>query len=321
MDEEFKSEWKNLLKDVASIKSTTTETKEIVESLTTRVEQLEEDREEIKDQVGMLWEENYMLRQKIESMEQYSRVNNVIIHGIPAQSEENLRNVICELAKHLEVDVSDNDICTTHRLPSKDSIPPIIVKFNNRDKKNKLITNSKIKKLNGEKIGLSTKIPIFVGAHLSKHSAQLLHVAKDLVKNNRIAFAWTNAKGEVLIREEEGGRAKIIYSHEQLADYDQEANRVVEDSQRQAKEARGTTEVVTREEDRNGAGEKKNNNNRRKNQKQQWDRLFDSTMCNSSTRILRSKNHTPSTAKKNATNLPSRGSGNSAENNSNKTHS
>ena len=86
---------------------------------------------------------------KLDEVEQYGRRQNLEIVGVPIQENEDTNALVIEVAKLLEVEVLPDQISTSHRLPinpnskiSKTS--PIIVRFVNRDIRNKLYANRKL---------------------------------------------------------------------------------------------------------------------------------------------------------------------------------
>ena len=77
---------------------------------------------------------------QIDNLEQYSRKDNLEVHGIPEQTDENIVNHIITLGNALNVTIQANDIDICHRLPNKnsDKPKPIIVKFKSHQTKKKL---------------------------------------------------------------------------------------------------------------------------------------------------------------------------------------
>ena len=73
------------------------------------------------------------------------------IAGVPQQPNENTDSIVIEVAKLLNVVVPPDRISTSNRLPkkpnhtTKDSVcpPSIIVRFTNRDTRNKMFANRK----------------------------------------------------------------------------------------------------------------------------------------------------------------------------------
>ena len=101
---------------VCEIRSTVTKTSEDIDSIAGKVKQLGGENESLKETIARLTEENYTLRYQIEDLHQYSRKNNVVIHGVPEAKDENTREVVTKIASALEVKLEDYDLCTSHRL-------------------------------------------------------------------------------------------------------------------------------------------------------------------------------------------------------------
>ena len=96
--------------------------------------------------------------QQLDQLEQYGRRENLEIHGIPVMRNENTNQIIKAVAKSINVELNDSQISTSHRLiqPQSSSSnsqqqaknhvnrqpPPIIVRFNNRDKRNEIFRRS-----------------------------------------------------------------------------------------------------------------------------------------------------------------------------------
>ena len=90
--------------------------------------------------------------EKVESLEQYSRKLNLEITGVPVKDEENTNDIVVEIAKLANVDLSQDQVSTSHRLPVKPkrlsnnenvspAPPPIIVCFISRNLRNTLYAN------------------------------------------------------------------------------------------------------------------------------------------------------------------------------------
>ena len=52
-----------------------------------------------------------------DDLDQYNRRENLEFHGIPLNPNENTNHIIKTMAKKLNIDLKDNDISTSHRLP------------------------------------------------------------------------------------------------------------------------------------------------------------------------------------------------------------
>ena len=75
--------------------------------------------------------------------EQYSRKNNIKIHGVKEEPHENTQEVTTNLLRDVAgVTVSEDDIIAVHRIPGKkDSTRPILLKVKNSSVKTKVMQN------------------------------------------------------------------------------------------------------------------------------------------------------------------------------------
>ena len=81
----------------------------------------------------------------VDRLAQYSRRENVRLHGVPETADENTDDGVIGIAHDMGVDISRNDISVSHRLPKSRTMSerPIIVKFVRRNTKTALMTNKK----------------------------------------------------------------------------------------------------------------------------------------------------------------------------------
>jgi hypothetical protein len=97
------------------------------------------------------------------------------------------------------------DISTAHRLKAgpKDKTRPIIVRFSNRDVRNKVYSAKKL--LKGSTSG------VFISEHLTKPDSELFFEARKLLREKKIFAAWIqNGLVHVRFSPDPGTRATII---------------------------------------------------------------------------------------------------------------
>ncbi len=94
------------------------------------------------------------------------------------------------MAGKLEVLLKENDVVTAYRVPVQKGTPPIIVRLNYWEKKDRLITSSKAKKLKNDCIGLDSKQSIYVSEHVTDLNRKLLRTAKTLKTEYSGSFVW-----------------------------------------------------------------------------------------------------------------------------------
>ncbi|CAN7978726.1 unnamed protein product [Ixodes persulcatus] len=145
------------------------------------------------------------LKATVDSVEQYSRRNNVEIHGVRQNEKENLLNVIQWLATKLELPVSTaDDIEAVHRLgPHEGKTPPIILRFKDRAVRDLWITKRVV--LRQERI--------FINENLTKSLRQLFWSAKQCAKENRYKYVWCT-NGNIFVRHSEQKPAIRINNEE-----------------------------------------------------------------------------------------------------------
>jgi hypothetical protein len=94
----------------------------------------------LKDELNALKRENFELRHQIDDLKQYGRRPLIRVSGIPETPGENTNEKILQATVKAGIDLSVNDIKTSHRvgkqIPQKPAPRKIIVKLDNVNKKN-----------------------------------------------------------------------------------------------------------------------------------------------------------------------------------------
>lgn len=83
----------------------------------------------------VLLSRNEALEERVADLEQYSRMNNVEIKGVPSSQGEDCVAIVRRIGDAVECPVSPADIDTVHRVSSKTTEKSIIARFCSRDKK------------------------------------------------------------------------------------------------------------------------------------------------------------------------------------------
>ena len=92
----------------------------------------------------------------LDALNQYTRSENIKLHGIEYTTGENTNQILKDVGKYCGVEIKDSDISITHRLMSKEEmekqinpanrdtkVPVIIARLNRRDIKTKLMEGRK----------------------------------------------------------------------------------------------------------------------------------------------------------------------------------
>ena len=163
---------------------------------------------EFKDKIQLLKEEistidkhNKELEIELESQQQYSRRNCLLIHDMPPQSNENTdQTVIDFFDSHLGVSVVKSDLDRTHRLHNPKS--PIIVKFVHHNLKNAIFNNKK--KLKGKNIFITESL-----------TAKRMSCMKKLgvLRKSQLVHSFWSSDGKIYYTLTENPAKKIELNH------------------------------------------------------------------------------------------------------------
>ena len=194
-----------------SLEFTQTEVQELKSCnalLTTRIEALEA-REKVADKTI------HDLEEKYDDIEQYSRKFNLEIHGIPERKEEDIAQIILDLAEAIDADVREEDIDICHRLyKAEGKARPIIVKFTNYDSKYEMYSKRlRLRKVdNREKFGVER---VFINENLTSRRALLYSKVRKKVKDNSVWNTWT-MDGKIFLRKSPMGRPIHIKAEDNI---------------------------------------------------------------------------------------------------------
>jgi hypothetical protein len=160
--------------------------------------------DEQRELIDALGAENYELRRRIDAMEAYSRIDNVVVHGLSesfaevgaghraadvatetSESSEDIFINFCQTK--LNVNISKGDISVAHRLPKAQSANgprPLLIRFANRRSRTRVMTARK-------ELRVDRSCRIYINEHLTKEASYLFAEARKLVRAKTLAGAWS----------------------------------------------------------------------------------------------------------------------------------
>ncbi|XP_062566342.1 uncharacterized protein MCAP_0864-like [Saccostrea cucullata] len=144
--------------------------------------------EEVLNDLHNRTEENeWMTRSAISKAnfnEQYSRKNNLKIHGLPEKKGEEPLQVVNEVLEEVGEQIKEDDVLAIHRIPGKkDQHRPIIIKLKTVEAKVKVMKKrSDIKELE-----LQNDVKVKVTDDVTQENAALI---TRLLQDHRISAAW-----------------------------------------------------------------------------------------------------------------------------------
>ena len=156
---------------------------------------------------------------KLDRLEQNGPRENLELHDISPSQNENTNEIVKKMASLLNVKIDDSQISTSHRLQvpiskrqENSAHPPIIVRFSDRDERNKLFAKRRMLKNNSKKI-----ISAFGSQYISKlekltpFRKMLYSAAKNAKQDLNFQFLWTT-QGQVGLRRNSSSSAVNVNS-------------------------------------------------------------------------------------------------------------
>ena len=229
------------MKDMNPLKSDVSELKKSVQHMSDKfdhfnveMQQLKKNHADLGSEVNSvkmtsqnLQQENENLKQRITELEQYTRNKNVEIKGVPYQQNENLQSIVSDIAKYLQITMTQNDLAACHRIQSYDKskeTSSIIVQFTTRKMREEWI--NKKKEISKYKSTIFVKDKpaqvIYINEHLSPTMKQLLHSTLQLKGEIKAQFVWVK-EGKIYIRMNQQDKAQRVRNAQDLKNIRQAA--------------------------------------------------------------------------------------------------
>lgn len=211
---------KEKVDEIASVKETVEEIEKAMQLLSTKYDVIMEklstqDKEmsAVKKRVEKLEEsqngaEVAKLRQDLNTLEQYGRLNNLEVHGVRMTDHENLLEKMNSVAVRLQVKpLSPDDVEAIHRVPSKTGKTPVVlIRFLNRSRRDEWLKN-KNKLRNGQE----DSTQIYLQENLTESNRKNFFEARERAKLKGYRFTW-HKNGVTYVRKQEGEKAIRIQS-------------------------------------------------------------------------------------------------------------
>lgn len=135
-----------------------------------------------------------------DRLEQYTRRDNIRIKGISYADNENTNDIVMKLASDIGVELSKDDISTSHRLGvTRDNAKPspIIVRFSKRDKKVELLKNKR-----------NIRRGVYIEEDLTKLRR---NIAYEVRKDSNTSRTWTIDGKICALVKEDGNEVKKVF--------------------------------------------------------------------------------------------------------------
>lgn len=202
----IKSVETNLGTEISACKEQLTEVSATLSSVVTDVDSL-------KLQNCALAEKVSELEQRVADAEQYSRVNDIDIHGIPYRPGENVSAILASLGRALGLPITPELVDVAHRVgPPSSPRRGILVRFLRKTDKEAVIKARKVKRdLKVGALDHFSDLPrpvaeaiVFVNESLSPARRALLNAAREQKSKGKLSDVWV-AGGKVYAKKTADG--------------------------------------------------------------------------------------------------------------------
>ena len=152
------------------------------------------------------------LRKEVNEIQQYLRINNLEIVGLPeanqGESEEKLLLHALNALEGIENVVTPEDIDISHPMKSQrtDGKRVHVVRFISRKMKDEILA---VKKLEPNKLFKFRNSDVFINEHLSPHNRSLFAKAAEKKNNLNFKFLWSKG-GKIFMRKSEDSNVVSI---------------------------------------------------------------------------------------------------------------
>lgn len=217
-----------LLQDVKSIKNEIEELKKscefnssILDDHNMRLQSVENELPKIaalQENIHSLSNEVTVLRSELNGRDQWQRLNNIEIKGVPLKKNENLFTVVDQISIAVDYPIQKSSINYISRIPMQNSKEKlIIVSFTNRYIKEDFIASARSKKtLLAKEIGFSDSTQsVFLNDHLTPEYKRLLTSVKTTLKAKGYQYIWVKY-GKIHVRKNDSSKIVIVNNHTDL---------------------------------------------------------------------------------------------------------
>lgn len=236
----------DLRADFSSLKSDVGQCKDGIKNIETKMNNMETRFSDLEDRVATLEKKGDLvsklrvdlntatsiistLQEHCDTREQYSRMNNIELSGLPFSKGENLISILQNIYTVVGLKYEEQHIdCVqrVRRFPTggvSDDVrvedgespnaraPAVIIKFTRRIYKDQLLSAVRARRgITTSSIGINgPALNLYLGDHLTPASKMLLKRARELKKDNKLAYLWVR-DCKILARRSESSKVMVI---------------------------------------------------------------------------------------------------------------
>lgn len=212
-------QFRTLRKELLEAQNSLTFMNKDVEELKLNCETLKKNNTQLIQTNQQLETNNTSLKKQVAQLEQYSRLNNLEIRGVPNNPNEDLGVLLTNIGKSINCPIAQTDIDIVHRVPtpSQPNAQNIIAKFTSRNVKNDFQKKARRARLTTKDLNLQEQPNhIFFNDHLSPINKKLFSEALRLKKEKQWLYLWTD-QCVIKARKTNGSTVYKIVSQDDLS--------------------------------------------------------------------------------------------------------
>lgn len=133
-----------------------------------------------------------LLTDQVNSLEQYSRNNNIEIHGLEESPNEDCKEKVLYLANKLNIPITKTDIDVAHRIKSSNNRSPkiIIAQFSSRTKRDLFMQKRRYCLIDNHLPGTTTGTTIYFNENMSPFYKNLYRLTRIQAKAQNFQYVW-----------------------------------------------------------------------------------------------------------------------------------
>lgn len=162
--------------------------------------------------------ENLILKNEVDNIAQYSRRNIVEVHGIKDMTNDSCLNILCAIARKIDMQIDEREIDTCHVINTLSSRPnKAVFKFVRKVIRDEFLEKCRKAMLSEKDVFMdsATNNRIYVNEQLSPHFRQLMGRANSKRKQLSWRYIWT-VNGKIKVRKDNGTPVIVINSESDL---------------------------------------------------------------------------------------------------------
>jgi hypothetical protein len=215
------SKFKYVEKEIKSMQESTQYLSDQQEDIIIKVETLAESTKKIvniESELNVVKKQYRELQLEMNLNDQRERLLNLEIVGVPEEKNEDLSDILLEMAKKIEDSLEATDIVQVNRVSPKIRVPGrprnIIAKLTSRLLKDNIISSARKHRPTSGDLNISgAPKNIYVNEHLTISNKLLLQKCKQLSKEKNYQYVWAK-HGRIYVRKNDTSPAILITSEE-----------------------------------------------------------------------------------------------------------